>query len=575
MNQASTINRTPDLNAHNQKIKYTTELSDTISINKRLGIEHLLPQKDVKKPAAQKKLDEEREARKLFQEMVSAHKNKGNTTIKSSNKSYMNASVADKSISKTYVQSKAAPVVTQKPAKANSKSNTVLYNRLATEIDEIIADISNETPDAPQLKLDHLRVILVKTGFIGNNIKEITEIQKDEAMLDKIWKIINNEQELVTSGNVKTICGIIMGLRAPIFKRTAAANTDESAVSQSNSTVHESFLKGQIGVFTDEGAFKLRSQQEKTKVMRLFTRLMQNRQKFLHDGIKQKQLAKIQPTETFMPQINSRSDKIERKKNSGQKVPRYQVLLEKGNMYKIDREQKALMALEGDVLLDENHIDLDVQHQISQEEIDQKQNFREAIRQIQAENYLKEAEDDQEQVLGDVPDSRNDSEIVKHQSSDIEPIDLAPAQNNMSDSRITPLKDNFGEVKEEDVEESPVPHLHTSGGEADLHTPYNDGIKGGVDTDPIIEDDQVTPDNQYSDRIHQEYQNEVLETNEKEAEGEGEYDSEGEYDQEDAEDEPENQNEDISQKQIPLLFVDVNLGEGNHIYSFDFVLNCL
>ena len=58
----------------NPKIKYTTDLSNWIEINKRLGIDDLLPQKDMIKAAAVKKLEEEKKARQEFEEMIKEHK---------------------------------------------------------------------------------------------------------------------------------------------------------------------------------------------------------------------------------------------------------------------------------------------------------------------------------------------------------------------------------------------------------------------------------------------------------------------------------------------------------------------
>lgn len=58
----------------NPRVKYTTDLSNWIEINKRLGIDDLLPHKDAIKASAVKKLEEEKLARKEFEEMIKEHK---------------------------------------------------------------------------------------------------------------------------------------------------------------------------------------------------------------------------------------------------------------------------------------------------------------------------------------------------------------------------------------------------------------------------------------------------------------------------------------------------------------------
>ena len=44
-----------------------------------------------------------------------------------------------------------------------------------------------------------------------------------------------------------------------------------------------------------------------------------------------------------MPKINERSKKIDQRKlqDQPQRIPRYEILLEKGRMYNMDREQRA------------------------------------------------------------------------------------------------------------------------------------------------------------------------------------------------------------------------------------------
>jgi hypothetical protein len=238
-----------------------------------------------------------------------------------------------------------------------------------------------------------------------------------------------------------------------------------------------------------------------------------------------------------------------------------------GNMYKVDREQKQLMALEGDMLLDEQQFDFEIQQQYMQGDSEQKENFRKAIREIKAGNFDNDQEPDFEvddiQIDEDMDlpiASGNDHELV-HDKSDLEPKNQipVPTQHHPEDL-VTPLKENFDEVKEEDLEESPEPQAHELNSKnQNARVEYD-----GMDTDPIMTPEvDESPQNQYTDRIEQEYQNEVLETNEK-------YEGEGEYDQEEIEDEAEGEEQN---EQIPLLFVDVNLGEGK--LSLNLINFCL
>jgi hypothetical protein len=111
----------------NLTIKHTLDLSSSIDIRKRLGIEHLLPQKDYNKVAALKKLEEERKARIEFHEMVKSHKKqKRNTPLTSSHQK------SSKNKSQTTTKNPTKKVQPQKPHKAtpNNQSNKYLYKRL-------------------------------------------------------------------------------------------------------------------------------------------------------------------------------------------------------------------------------------------------------------------------------------------------------------------------------------------------------------------------------------------------------------------------------------------------------------
>lgn len=168
----------------------------------------------------------------------------------------------------------------------------------------------------------------------------MSEIQNDEVMLEEIWRILKGHDNFKASPkNVKTLWGVIQGLVCPIAKKKVS---DESTHSIPSSAT-EDFESSTFGTFNDNGNFFLKSEQEAAKIQKKFSRLSANRSKFVRSKIKDKQKEKTMPTETFMPQINERSKKIDQRKlqSQPQKVPRYEILLEKGRMYTIDREQRA------------------------------------------------------------------------------------------------------------------------------------------------------------------------------------------------------------------------------------------
>lgn len=110
---------------------------------------------------------------------------------------------------------------------------------------------------------DHTRVVLVKTGFIGNNIMSIEEIQNDEAMLNDIWVLLKGpENGKVSAHNLKAFCGIIQNLICPVQKKNV---TDDSSHSYHSSAVEEESSLS-IGIFNDSGAFMLKTKGESGKL---------------------------------------------------------------------------------------------------------------------------------------------------------------------------------------------------------------------------------------------------------------------------------------------------------------------
>jgi len=324
-----------------------------------------------------------------------------------------------------------------------------------------------------------------------------------------------------------------MGFKAPIYKYVYS--TKDSTQSVPSSAANES---DSIGLFSENGLFMLKSEQEKAKLIKMFYRLSQNRSAFLRDQIREKQLEKIKPTETFTPQINKNSERIERMKMNTQerRIPRYEVLFEKGKMYKVNREQKALMAMEGQELLeDQEYYNLE---EIDQSNARQQQELREAIRDIKLGKYTDALKDE-----GD--DNKADDDIKQQQKAEKqENVQHSFAPVVSGQNLVTPIKDNFAEVKEEEVEESPDIKSHV------LHTSAKKtNLREGIDN--IVEVEPITPDTNYqrhdlSKEIEEEYKTGIKSAHEK-YEGEGE-----EYDHEEVEEDGE--------------------GEGEEVGSFDYML---
>ena len=108
----------------------------------------------------------------------------------------------------------------------------------------------------------------------------------------------------------------------------------------------------------------------------------------MRDKIKEKQVDKIKPTETFMPQINKKSSLMEYRKTGGHQIPRYEILLEMGRMYNLDREQKQLAMLHAEDVVYSNDGDLseDIRQFAIEKENEQKQ-FRDAIKELKNNNF--------------------------------------------------------------------------------------------------------------------------------------------------------------------------------------------
>ena len=218
----------------NENIKYTTELSNSMSVSKRLGIDHLLTPSNFRKPVPSKATVNNDNSKLEFKkptEKNSSKQQSDSNLYKSHISSTKNRMNRERSPNLALKVDKQRPQSMQ--TKPNKKSKMYLYKRLSTEIDSITSEIKTDCED--ELKIltkDHLRIVLVKTGFIGNNISDIREIEQDETMLDKIWTILRGPQNsTVKPSNVKILAGIILGLKEPVIKKNVIESNSQSLLS--------------------------------------------------------------------------------------------------------------------------------------------------------------------------------------------------------------------------------------------------------------------------------------------------------------------------------------------------------
>lgn len=207
------------------------------------------------------------------------------------------------------------------------------------------------------------------------------EIYNDEKLMEEILRIITEgESGRITTHNLKVISGIIQGVISPIAKRA-----DLNSYNKSISGVQEE--TSQIGFLNNSGNFVLKNKEEQKKVIKKFRRLSENRNKFIRERIREKQMEKVKPTETYIPKINEHSKQMEQKRMKGQdKIPRYKLLLEMGRLYTQEREIK-----QGSYMDEGEGLELDEKmNEITQAETKQQRQLKEAIQDIKLGNYVSE-----------------------------------------------------------------------------------------------------------------------------------------------------------------------------------------
>ena len=132
-----------------------------------------------------------------------------------------------------------------------------------------------------------------------------------------------------------------------------------------------------------------------------------------------------------------------------------------GMMYKVDREQKAMMALENLEFYDNKEIEDDMKN-IAMNNEKQAEQFKKAIEDIKQEDLNNEDQETisegEDQNIGNLDPVLSDRSLNNNpdQIENIpEPNSIQQPIANPSESLVTPVKHNIESVQEEELEESP------------------------------------------------------------------------------------------------------------------------
>ena len=199
-------------------------------------------------------------------------------------------------------------------------------------------------------------------------------------------------------------------------------------------------------------------------------------------------------------------------------------------MYKVDREQKAMMALESLEFYDNKEIEDDMKD-IAKNNEKQAEQLKKAIEDIKqdnlknTENEAKYEDDDQNT---EYPEPNHLQPVERDQNQiepSSEPNTILQVVSNPTESLVTPVKHNIESVKEEELEESP--YQNTQEMRFNAQAKLKSVLIPDAEADPII---GSNPDqNANEDEIAEEYQTNLHDNSQKEVEGEYD-DGEGEQD---------------------------------------------
>uniref|UniRef100_A0A7S3KLQ2 Uncharacterized protein n=1 Tax=Euplotes crassus TaxID=5936 RepID=A0A7S3KLQ2_EUPCR len=224
-------------------------------------------------------------------------------------------------------------------------------------------------------------------------------------------------------------------------------------------------------------------------------------------------MEKTRPTETYVPKINEKSKAMEqRRQQNQQKVPRHEILLEMGRIYTQERELRQAAHQEGYEELEDLELEDGEAAQFLELENQQQKELKDAIQEIKKGNY----NDEEAKYIPDYENANNSGSLEKLE-------EVSPSQEDHH-QEITGM-DKIG-VIQEDAHEDSNEKMYAS---PEVEKNEDEGEDGG-------EQPQSS--------------HELSPSGTKPSEPESEDGPEGE------------DKSNSTNTQIPLLFVDVNLGEG-------------
>lgn len=186
--------------------------------------------------------------------------------------------------------------------------------------------------------------LLNALGF--TNERDISD--KEDSIITDVWIILGGEaQELINENSIFNILCIIMNFDQPFLYMNS--NLIEANTIDPESTPAEAD-KNTVGLLGENGIFYLRNRSEFQRLHKYLYDLTFNRINFVNQRSKQDKKKfeeieeqKFEQANPFKPQIDTVSKNIEDSKDDlFGKVPRFNILLDKGKEYKTKRSNKTM-----------------------------------------------------------------------------------------------------------------------------------------------------------------------------------------------------------------------------------------
>jgi hypothetical protein len=224
--------------------------------------------------------------------------------------------------------------MTAKP-KNSEKSQEYVFKRFSKEYDETLADMGKQRKD--KFKFQELQNILIKLGFVN----ERDVVDKEENIVSDVWIILGGEStEEINESSIFHILCVILNFDRPFLYGDMYLSASRRGV---EGVIEEEVDdKNTVGIIGKDGVFYLRNVGELERLHHYFYDLTFNRINFVNkksqiDKMNQHETTKrsIHSVDKFRPTIDFVSDTIEKtKKEEYGKIPRYELLIERGKVYK-------------------------------------------------------------------------------------------------------------------------------------------------------------------------------------------------------------------------------------------------